>query len=144
MATQWTPPQGDLFEPSPPVSRLMEIERRKALDLLQTLLAEAMRRRSRAERRREAPFAPALHAWSILFFSRSRFLATKVLQPIGCVHQYSVQISDRRANVVGGLGVRGIGRRGQRLDASRELHRQAYVPALDGVRAVAIIFVFLY
>jgi hypothetical protein len=42
MATQWTLPQGDLFEPSPPVSRLMETERRKALDLLQTLLAEAM------------------------------------------------------------------------------------------------------
>ena len=42
MATQWTLPQGDLFEPSPPVSQLMETERRKALDLLQALLAEAM------------------------------------------------------------------------------------------------------
>lgn len=42
MATQWTLPQGDLFEPSPPVSQLMESERRKALDLLQGLLAEAM------------------------------------------------------------------------------------------------------
>jgi len=42
MATQWTLPQGDLFDPSPPVSQLMETERRKALDLLQALLAEAM------------------------------------------------------------------------------------------------------
>ena len=42
MATQWTLPQGDLFEPSPPVSQLMETERRKALDLLQALLAEAI------------------------------------------------------------------------------------------------------
>ena len=30
------------FEPSPPVSQLMETERRKALDLLQALLAEAI------------------------------------------------------------------------------------------------------
>ena len=42
MATRWTLPQGDLFEPSPPVSQLMETERRKALDLLQALLAEAI------------------------------------------------------------------------------------------------------
>jgi hypothetical protein len=42
MATQWTLPQGDLFEPSPRVTQLMETERRKALDLLQALLAEAM------------------------------------------------------------------------------------------------------
>jgi hypothetical protein len=42
MATQWAQPQGDLFEPSPPMSQLMETERRKALDLLQALLAEAM------------------------------------------------------------------------------------------------------
>ena len=42
MATQWTLPQGDLFEPSPPMGQLMETERRKALDLLQALLAEAM------------------------------------------------------------------------------------------------------
>ncbi len=39
MATQWALPQGDLFEPSPPMSQLMETERRKALDLLQALLA---------------------------------------------------------------------------------------------------------
>ena len=44
MATQWALPQGDLFEPSPPVSQLMETERRKALDLLQALLVEAMNR----------------------------------------------------------------------------------------------------
>lgn len=42
MATHWTPPQGDFFEPAPPASRLTETERRKALDLLQALLAEAM------------------------------------------------------------------------------------------------------
>jgi len=42
MATQWALPQGDLFEPAPPVSQLMETERRKALDLLQALFAEAM------------------------------------------------------------------------------------------------------
>ena len=34
MARHWTLPQKDLFEPSPPVSQLMETERRKALDLL--------------------------------------------------------------------------------------------------------------
>ncbi len=43
MATYWTVPQRDLFEPSPPASRLTETERRKALDLLQALLAEAMK-----------------------------------------------------------------------------------------------------
>lgn len=42
MATQWTLPQGDLFEPSPPMGQLMETEQRKALDLLQALLAEAI------------------------------------------------------------------------------------------------------
>ncbi len=42
MATHWTPPQGDFFEPAPPASQLAETERRKALDLLQALLAEAM------------------------------------------------------------------------------------------------------
>jgi len=42
MARHWTLPQKDLFELSPPVSQLMETERRKALDLLQALLAEAM------------------------------------------------------------------------------------------------------
>ena len=42
MATQWTLRQGDLFESPPPVNQLMETERRKALDLLQALLAEAM------------------------------------------------------------------------------------------------------
>jgi hypothetical protein len=42
MATQWALPQGDLFEPSPPVNQLVETERRKALVLLQALLAEAM------------------------------------------------------------------------------------------------------
>ncbi len=42
MATHWTLPQRDLFEPTPPVSQLTEIERRKALDLLQALLSEAM------------------------------------------------------------------------------------------------------
>ena len=42
MTTQWTLPQEDLFEPSPPVSQLMETERRKALDLLQALLTEAI------------------------------------------------------------------------------------------------------
>ena len=42
MATPCTLPQRDLFEPSPPVSHLTETERRKALDLLQALLAEAM------------------------------------------------------------------------------------------------------
>ena len=42
MATRWALPQGDLFEPSPPMSQLMETERIKALDLLQALLAEAM------------------------------------------------------------------------------------------------------
>jgi hypothetical protein len=54
MATQWTLPQGDLFEPSPPVSRLMETERRKALDLLQTLLAEAMTPETAIKSRAEA------------------------------------------------------------------------------------------
>ncbi len=42
MATHWTLPQRDLFEPAPPVSQLTETERRRALDLLQALLAEAM------------------------------------------------------------------------------------------------------
>ena len=42
MATHWTLTQRDLFEPTPPVSQLTETERRKALDLLQALLAEAM------------------------------------------------------------------------------------------------------
>ena len=42
MARHWTLPQKDLFEPSPPASQLMETERRKARDLLQALLAEAM------------------------------------------------------------------------------------------------------
>ena len=42
MATQWTLPQRDLFEPPPPLSQLTETERRKALDLLQALLAEGM------------------------------------------------------------------------------------------------------
>ena len=42
MATHWTLAQRDLFEPAPPVSQLTEIEQRKALDLLQALLAEAM------------------------------------------------------------------------------------------------------
>ena len=44
MATHWTLPQKDLFEPSPPVSQLTETERREALDLLQALLVEAMKR----------------------------------------------------------------------------------------------------
>jgi hypothetical protein len=39
MATHWTLTQRDLFEPTPPVSQLTEIEQRKALDLLQALLA---------------------------------------------------------------------------------------------------------
>jgi hypothetical protein len=42
MATHLTLPQRDLFEPAPPVSQLTETERRRALDLLQALLAEAM------------------------------------------------------------------------------------------------------
>jgi len=42
MATHWTPPQWDLFEPEPPVNQLTEADRRKSLDLLQVLLAEAM------------------------------------------------------------------------------------------------------
>ncbi len=42
MATYWTLPQTDLFEPAPQVSQLTETERRKALDLLQALLAGAM------------------------------------------------------------------------------------------------------
>ena len=42
MATHWTPPQGDLFGPTPAASQFGETERRKALDLLQALLAEAM------------------------------------------------------------------------------------------------------
>ena len=42
MATHWTLPQGDLFEPSPPANQLTETDRRKALDLLKALLAEAM------------------------------------------------------------------------------------------------------
>ena len=42
MATYWTPPQRDLFEPAPPVSQLTEVDRRQALDLLQALLAQAM------------------------------------------------------------------------------------------------------
>jgi hypothetical protein len=42
MTRHWTLPQKDLFEPSPPVSQLMATERRKALDLLQALLTEAM------------------------------------------------------------------------------------------------------
>lgn len=63
MATQWTLPQGDLFEPSPPVCQLMESERRKALDLLQALLAEAMNLapetaiKSRAEARNDEDIA---------------------------------------------------------------------------------------
>ena len=44
MATHWTLPRKDLFEPSPPVTQLTETERRKALDLLQALLVEAMNR----------------------------------------------------------------------------------------------------
>jgi hypothetical protein len=44
MATLWTLQlQKDLFEPSPPASQLTEAARRKALDLLQALLAEAMK-----------------------------------------------------------------------------------------------------
>ena len=42
MATYWTPPQRDPFEPAPPVSQLAEADQRKALDLLQALLAQAM------------------------------------------------------------------------------------------------------
>jgi hypothetical protein len=42
MATHWTPSQSDLFDPAPPASQLSESDRRKALDLLQTLLTEAM------------------------------------------------------------------------------------------------------
>jgi len=42
MATHLTPLQRDLFEPAPPVSQLTETGRRRALDLLQALLAEAM------------------------------------------------------------------------------------------------------
>jgi hypothetical protein len=41
MARHWTLSQRDLFEPAPLVSQLTEPERRKALELLQTLLAEA-------------------------------------------------------------------------------------------------------
>ena len=44
MPTLWTLPQKDLFKPSPPVSQLPEIKRRRALDLLQALLVEAMTR----------------------------------------------------------------------------------------------------
>jgi len=44
MATHWTLPQKDLFEPSPPASQLTETERREALALLQALLVEAMNR----------------------------------------------------------------------------------------------------
>jgi hypothetical protein len=56
MATHWTLPQRDLFEPTPPVSQLTEIEQRKALDLLQALLAEAMNqaREKATESRAEA------------------------------------------------------------------------------------------
>jgi hypothetical protein len=56
MATHWTLPQRDLFEPTPPVSQLTETERRKALDLLQALLAEAMNqaREKATENRAEA------------------------------------------------------------------------------------------
>ena len=56
MATHWTLTQRDLFEPTPPVSQLTEIERRKALDLLQALLAEAMNqaREKATEKRAEA------------------------------------------------------------------------------------------
>ena len=35
MATYWTPPQRDLFEPAPPVSQLTGVDRRQALDSLQ-------------------------------------------------------------------------------------------------------------
>ena len=56
MATHWTLTQRDLFEPTPPVSQLTETERRKALDLLQALLAEAMNqaREKATEKRAEA------------------------------------------------------------------------------------------
>jgi hypothetical protein len=56
MATHWTLTQRDLFEPTPPVSQLTETERRKALDLLQALLAEAMNqaREKATENRAEA------------------------------------------------------------------------------------------
>jgi hypothetical protein len=56
MATHWTLTQRDLFEPTPPVSQLTETERRKALDLLQALLAEVMNqaREKATENRAEA------------------------------------------------------------------------------------------
>jgi hypothetical protein len=56
MATHWTLPQRDLFDPTPPASQLTETERRKALDLLQALLAEAMNqaREKATEKRAEA------------------------------------------------------------------------------------------
>ena len=55
MATRWTLPQRDFFEPTPPVDQLAETEQREALNLLQALLAEAMNQarsmRPRARRR---------------------------------------------------------------------------------------------
>jgi hypothetical protein len=53
MATHWTLPQKDLFEPSSPVS-LTETERREALDLLQALLVEAMNSAPEKANRAEA------------------------------------------------------------------------------------------
>jgi hypothetical protein len=43
MATHRTLPQMDLFDPPAPVSQLTATERRKTLDLLQALLAEAIK-----------------------------------------------------------------------------------------------------
>ena len=57
MATHWTLPQKDLFEPLPPVSQLTETERREALDLMAGAVgrsdeSRAGDRRPRTERRR--------------------------------------------------------------------------------------------
>lgn len=42
MATRWTLPQRDLFEPPPPTDQLAETKRQEALNLLQALLSEAL------------------------------------------------------------------------------------------------------
>jgi hypothetical protein len=53
MARHWTLPQRDLFEPPPSVNRFAAIERRKALELLQALLGEAIN--APQERKAEKP-----------------------------------------------------------------------------------------
>jgi hypothetical protein len=52
MATQWALPQGDLFEPSPPVSQLMEAELQQVARRVSRTPCR-LRRHPRKPRRRE-------------------------------------------------------------------------------------------